>query len=88
MPSEDGDLPQKVASDEGGVVPAVDESNSPDDLTDFFPMTTSMTRELRLELESLDRQVNCLRSIVAVTTISSIKLILICIGFWTLTTGW
>lgn len=34
-----------------------DEPSSPDDPTDFFPMTTSMTRELRLELESLDRQV-------------------------------
>ena len=35
-----------------------EDMNSPDDnLTDFFPMTTSMTRELRLELESLDRQV-------------------------------
>ncbi|CAB0038447.1 unnamed protein product [Trichogramma brassicae] len=34
------------------------DANSPEDnLTDFFPMTTSMTRELRLELESLDRQV-------------------------------
>lgn len=30
---------------------------SPDDITDYFPMTTSMTRKLRLELESLDRQV-------------------------------
>lgn len=33
---------------------------SPDDFQssqDYFPMTTSMTRELRLELESLDRQV-------------------------------
>ncbi|XP_046991499.1 uncharacterized protein LOC124596413 [Schistocerca americana] len=33
------------------------ESSSPDDSTEYFPMTTSMTRELRLELENLDRQV-------------------------------
>lgn len=31
--------------------------SSPDDSTEYFPMTTSMTRELRLELENLDRQV-------------------------------
>lgn len=30
---------------------------SPDDSQDYFPMTTSVTRELRLELENLDRQV-------------------------------
>uniref|UniRef100_A0A1B0EZQ1 Uncharacterized protein n=1 Tax=Phlebotomus papatasi TaxID=29031 RepID=A0A1B0EZQ1_PHLPP len=29
---------------------------SPDDSQEYFPMTTSMTRELRLELENLDRQ--------------------------------
>lgn len=34
-----------------------DEGSSPDDSTEYFPMTTSMTRELRLELESLDRHV-------------------------------
>lgn len=34
----------------------VDES-SPDDSQDYFPMTTSMTRELKLEMENLDRQV-------------------------------
>ncbi|KAL1124373.1 hypothetical protein AAG570_001002 [Ranatra chinensis] len=33
------------------------DNNSPDDSSEFFPMTTSMTRELRLELESLDRHV-------------------------------
>jgi hypothetical protein len=33
------------------------DGNSPDDSTEYFPMTTSMTRELRLELENLDRQV-------------------------------
>jgi hypothetical protein len=33
------------------------DGNSPDDATEYFPMTTSMTRELRLELENLDRQV-------------------------------
>ncbi|XP_055685108.1 TBC1 domain family member 25 [Lutzomyia longipalpis] len=30
--------------------------DSPDDSQEYFPMTTSMTRELRLELENLDRQ--------------------------------
>ncbi|XP_039278810.1 TBC1 domain family member 25 [Nilaparvata lugens] len=33
------------------------ERSSPEDSSEFYPMTTSMTRELRLELESLDRQV-------------------------------
>lgn len=31
--------------------------SSPDDAQEYFPMTTSVTRELRLELENLDRQV-------------------------------
>ncbi|KAJ8686517.1 hypothetical protein QAD02_022311 [Eretmocerus hayati] len=50
------ELPSKASSNE---IPktVVNDANSPEDLTDFFPMTTSMTRELRLELESLDRQV-------------------------------
>nr|XP_022918784.1 uncharacterized protein LOC111427750 [Onthophagus taurus] len=30
---------------------------SPDDSQEYFPMTTSVTRELRIELENLDRQV-------------------------------
>lgn len=34
-----------------------EEESSPDDTQEYFPMTTSITRELRLELESLDRQV-------------------------------
>jgi TBC1 domain family member 25 len=34
----------------------VDKSSSPDN-SEYFPMTTSKTRELRLQLESLDRQV-------------------------------
>lgn len=33
------------------------DGSSPDDSQDYFPMTTSMTRELRLELENLDRHV-------------------------------
>lgn len=33
------------------------DGSSPDDSTEYFPMTTSMTRELRLELENLDRHV-------------------------------
>lgn len=33
------------------------EGSSPDDSQEYYPMTTSMTRELRLELEHLDRQV-------------------------------
>lgn len=36
---------------------AFGDGSSPDDSTEYFPMTTSMTRELRLELENLDRQV-------------------------------
>lgn len=32
------------------------DESSPDDSTDYTPMTTSMTRELRLELDNLDRQ--------------------------------
>lgn len=58
MPSEDGEHPAKVSGVDGSMKSIQDDCNSPDDLTDFFPMTTSMTRELRLELESLDRQVN------------------------------
>lgn len=34
-----------------------EEESSPDDTQEYFPMTTSITRELRLELENLDRQV-------------------------------
>ncbi|KAG8223874.1 hypothetical protein J437_LFUL005438 [Ladona fulva] len=37
--------------------PTVEESSTEDDSAEYFPMTTSVTRELRLELESLDRQV-------------------------------
>ncbi|VVC92204.1 unnamed protein product [Leptidea sinapis] len=33
------------------------DNSSPDDSQEYYPMTTSMTRELRLELEHLDRQV-------------------------------
>ncbi|XP_058802588.1 TBC1 domain family member 25 isoform X2 [Phymastichus coffea] len=57
MPSEECEVVTKVTNEEGVISHIKDESNSPEDLTDFFPMTTSMTRELRLELESLDRQV-------------------------------
>uniref|UniRef100_A0A182NET8 Rab-GAP TBC domain-containing protein n=1 Tax=Anopheles dirus TaxID=7168 RepID=A0A182NET8_9DIPT len=35
----------------------VGDGSSPDDSQEYFPMTTSMTRELRLELENLDRHV-------------------------------
>lgn len=48
---------RRVSSESGVIRVLRDEPISPDDSTDFFPMTTSMTRELRLELESLDRQV-------------------------------
>ncbi|KAK2587216.1 hypothetical protein KPH14_002956 [Odynerus spinipes] len=48
---------RRVSSESGVLRVLRDEPSSPDDPTDFFPMTTSMTRELRLELESLDRQV-------------------------------
>lgn len=33
------------------------EDMSPDDLDDYYPMTTSVTKELALELQNLDRQV-------------------------------
>lgn len=33
------------------------DGSSPDDSQEYYPMTTSMTRELRLEVEHLDRQV-------------------------------
>ncbi|XP_055549256.1 uncharacterized protein LOC129732412 isoform X2 [Wyeomyia smithii] len=33
------------------------DGSSPDDSQEYFPMTTSMTRELRMELENLDRHV-------------------------------
>lgn len=48
---------RRVSSESGVIRVLRDDPNSPDDSADFFPMTTSMTRELRLELESLDRQV-------------------------------
>ncbi|XP_041971561.1 TBC1 domain family member 25 [Aricia agestis] len=35
----------------------INDGSSPDDSQEYYPMTTSMTRELRLELEHLDRQV-------------------------------
>lgn len=35
----------------------IQDGSSPDDSQEYFPMTTSMTRELRLELENLDRHV-------------------------------
>lgn len=34
-----------------------EEESSPDDTQEYFPMTTPMTRELRLDMENLDRQV-------------------------------
>lgn len=55
-PSDEREL-RRVSSESGVIRVVRDETSSPDDSTDFFPMTTSMTRELRLELESLDRQV-------------------------------
>ncbi|XP_011504997.1 PREDICTED: TBC1 domain family member 25 [Ceratosolen solmsi marchali] len=57
IPSNDSEVPIKMSTDDSALHNNHDESNSPDDLTDFLPMTTSITRELRLELESLDRQV-------------------------------
>ena len=53
--SDDREL--RRACSESGVIKVIKDDTSPDDPTDFYPMTTSMTRELRLELESLDRQV-------------------------------
>lgn len=55
-PSDEREL-RRVSSESGVIRVVREEANSPDDPTDFFPMTTSMTRELRLEVESLDRQV-------------------------------
>jgi hypothetical protein len=62
IPSKDSELPINMSSGDGIIQLNHDESNSPDDLTDFFPMTTSITRELRLELESLDRQVKLINA--------------------------
>uniref|UniRef100_A0A182PAP2 Rab-GAP TBC domain-containing protein n=1 Tax=Anopheles epiroticus TaxID=199890 RepID=A0A182PAP2_9DIPT len=39
------------------VAAPIGDGSSPDDSQEYFPMTTSMTRELRLELENLDRHV-------------------------------
>ncbi|XP_034951655.1 TBC1 domain family member 25 [Chelonus insularis] len=55
-PSDKREL-RRVSSESGVIKVVRDDAGSPDDPTDFYPMTTSMTRELRLELESLDRQV-------------------------------
>uniref|UniRef100_A0A1B6HMT1 Rab-GAP TBC domain-containing protein n=1 Tax=Homalodisca liturata TaxID=320908 RepID=A0A1B6HMT1_9HEMI len=48
---------KKLNIDVGKKRESEDDGSSPDDSTEYFPMTTSMTRELRLELESLDRHV-------------------------------
>ncbi|XP_023289174.1 TBC1 domain family member 25 isoform X2 [Orussus abietinus] len=55
-PSDEREL-RRVSSESGVVRVVREETGSPDDSADFFPMTTSMTRELRLELDALDRQV-------------------------------
>uniref|UniRef100_A0A182UHV6 Rab-GAP TBC domain-containing protein n=1 Tax=Anopheles melas TaxID=34690 RepID=A0A182UHV6_9DIPT len=46
-----------VASAGTVAVAPVGDGSSPDDSQEYFPMTTSMTRELRMELENLDRHV-------------------------------
>ncbi|XP_063236514.1 TBC1 domain family member 25 isoform X2 [Bacillus rossius redtenbacheri] len=53
------ELPEKNGDDAPTEARRADEgdASSPDDSAEYFPVTTSMTRELRLELESLDRQV-------------------------------
>lgn len=48
---------KKLTVDLGKKRESEDDGSSPDDSTEYFPMTTSMTRELRLELESFDRHV-------------------------------
>lgn len=48
--SEDGKEKEKSKA-------KVNEENSPDDSEEYFPMTTSMTRDLKIELENLNRQV-------------------------------
>lgn len=47
----------KINKTSKGVSVDTTEGSSPDDSQEYYPMTTSMTRELRLELEHLDRQV-------------------------------
>ncbi|XP_035777349.1 uncharacterized protein LOC118458714 [Anopheles albimanus] len=52
------DRPENLTLVEGAaIVVAPGDGSSPDDSQEYFPMTTSMTRELRLELENLDRHV-------------------------------
>ncbi|ETN60785.1 TBC1 domain family [Anopheles darlingi] len=52
------DRPENLTLAEGtAIVAAPGDGSSPDDSQEYFPMTTSMTRELRLELENLDRHV-------------------------------
>lgn len=48
---------KKLNLDIGKKQESEDNGSSPDDSNEYFPMTTSMTRELRLEMECLDRQV-------------------------------
>lgn len=45
------------ANNDGDMEEEEEEESSPDDTQEYFPMTTSITRELKLELENLDRQV-------------------------------
>ncbi|XP_051158340.1 TBC1 domain family member 25 [Leptopilina boulardi] len=54
--SADNDHQQKEISMEMTDAKSLNDS-SPDDLTDFYPMTTALTKELKLEIESLNRQV-------------------------------
>ncbi|XP_026727029.1 TBC1 domain family member 25 [Trichoplusia ni] len=47
----------KTGKNSKSIYTDTNDGSSPDDSQEYYPMTTSMTRELRLELEHLDRQV-------------------------------
>ncbi|CAH2067084.1 unnamed protein product, partial [Iphiclides podalirius] len=51
------DKSQKSSKTNRSFLSDSNDGSSPDDSQEYYPMTTSMTRELRLELEYLDRQV-------------------------------
>lgn len=51
------DRSQKSSKSNRSFLSDSNDGSSPDDSQEYYPMTTSMTRELRLELEYLDRQV-------------------------------
>ncbi|XP_039433068.1 uncharacterized protein LOC120415562 [Culex pipiens pallens] len=57
LPEMDVEKPEDEDEEKPNFQPQLQDGSSPDDSQEYFPMTTSMTRELRLELENLDRHV-------------------------------